>query len=367
MVFEPSRLALARRRRGWKRAELARRSGIRVRTITAYELGERAPSEESLGELAKALGYPVEFFFRPVVQNLQQEGISFRALSKMTAAQREKAIAAGELALELLDWASERFELPVPDVPDLHLEDNPESAAVTLRSAWGISDRPISHLIGLLEAKGIRVFSLAENDRTLDGFSFWHGEQPYIFLNTLKSAERSRFDAAHELGHLVLHRHGSAMGIDVEREAMAFASAFLMPKPSIYAHVPRPPSIPTLMEAKKWWGVALSALIRRLYELNLITRWYYRALFIQLSRAGYKDREPEPITRELSHIWPLVFQGLREDGMSRSDLAKVLNWPLNELKALVFQLVLSDEEGGQRKGKPTEPPGIPRGAIRLVR
>jgi hypothetical protein len=30
---------------------------------------------------------------------------------------------------------------------------------------------------------------------------------------------------------------------------------------------------PTLMEAKKWWDVALSANIRRLYDLEIITRW----------------------------------------------------------------------------------------------
>lgn len=324
------------------------------------------PSDESLAEVAKALGYPIAFFELAPAQTLQQEGISFRALTKMTATQRDKAVSAGELALDLADWTTERFELPAVDVPDLHPEDSPESAAIALRTAWGLSDRPIPHLIGLLESKGIRVFSLAENDRTLDGFSFWEGNQPYIFLNTKKSAERSRFDAAHELGHLVLHRHGGAIGIDVEREAMAFASAFLMPASSIHAHVPQPASIPTLMEAKKWWGVALGALIRRLYDLEIIGRWYYRALFIQLQKLGYRDREPEPMARELSHVWPLVFQRMREEGLTRSDVAKALGWPLNELKALVFQLVLSDEEGGQRMSRPVEPPPV-QGVIHLVR
>lgn len=365
-VFEPSRLVLARRRRGWKRSELARRTGLKARTITAYELGERAPSDESLEELARALGFPPGFFTRSQVEMIQADGVSFRALTKMSATQRDRALAAGEMALELAEWVGTEFELPEPHVPDLRLEKSPGAAAMALRTAWGLSDRPIGNLIRLLESKGIRVFSLDEKDRSLDGFSFWRGGEPFIFLNMQKSAERSRFDAAHELGHLVLHRHGGAAGLDTEREAMAFASAFLMPKSSILAHAPRSPTLPSLMEAKKWWGVSLAALIRRLYDLGRISRHYYRGLYIQLAKLGYRENEPEPMARELSHVWPLVFQGMREEGKRRSDIAKLLDWPLQELKALVFQMTISGEEGGQRIASLKAPPPNPRQTIRLV-
>ena len=60
--------------------------------------------------------------------------------------------------------------------------------------------------------------------------------------DTNKTAEHSRFDAAHELGHLVLHRHGPPRGIEAERQANAFASAFLMPHGSVF---PRAPKFPT--------------------------------------------------------------------------------------------------------------------------
>ena len=33
----------------------------------------------------------------------------------------------------------------------------------------------------------------------MDAYSFWRRGVPYVFLNTMKSAERSRMDAAHEL------------------------------------------------------------------------------------------------------------------------------------------------------------------------
>jgi Zn-dependent peptidase ImmA (M78 family) len=302
------------------------------------------------------------------VENLQEDGISFRALTKMTAIQRTRAIAAAELGLELGAWVESQFELPQPEVPDLHLERTPATAAATLRAAWGLGDRPVFNLIRLLEAKGIRVFSLAEHDRALDGFSFWKGGQPFIFLNTMKSAERSRFDAAHELAHLVLHRHGGVVGRDLEREAMDFASAFLMPESTVRTHAPYPPSVPTLIQAKRWWGVALTALIRRMYDLEMITRWYYRAMMIQVQKLGYRDQEPDPMQREMSHIWPAVFGKLRDEGTTRRTLAETMCWPLDELKSLVFQLVLSDAGGGGGAATPTTvtPPNDTRKLLRLV-
>ena len=85
----------------------------------------------------------------------------------------------------------------------------------------------------------------------VDAFSMWRQETPFVFLNTQKSAERTRFDAAHELGHLVLHRHGSPQGQDAEREANAFASAFLMPRASVLANAPRMATLDHLIPAEK--------------------------------------------------------------------------------------------------------------------
>ncbi len=64
-----------------------------------------------------------------------------------------------------------------------------------------------------------------------------------MFLSTDKSGERGRFDAAHELGHLVLHgEHEDPRREDeisqrpcAEAEANRFAAAFLMPRSSVLA------------------------------------------------------------------------------------------------------------------------------------
>jgi len=99
----------------------------------------------------------------------------------------------------LNDWVESRFDLPAPDLPDLR-DEEPEVAASVLRQHWGLGERPIKNMVHLLESKGVRVYSLAENSVEVDAFALWHSKTPFVFLNTLKSAEHGRFDAAHELG-----------------------------------------------------------------------------------------------------------------------------------------------------------------------
>jgi hypothetical protein len=93
-----------------------------------------------------------------------------------------------------------KFNLPTADLLDLSHEHDPSAAARTLRQRWAIGERPIGNMVKLLETKGVRVFSLAENTKNVDAFSCWRNDEPYVFLNTFKSTERSRFDAAHGAG-----------------------------------------------------------------------------------------------------------------------------------------------------------------------
>jgi Zn-dependent peptidase ImmA (M78 family) len=319
----------------------------------AYEGGRRTPSPQVVERFAKTLNFPVSFFERPELERLQEEAASFRSLSRMKAAQREGALASGELALELNDWLESRFVLPPTDVPDLRPQPDPEAAAIALRTRWGLSDRPITNMVRLLEAKGVRVFSLAEACAEVDAFSLWRGARPFVFLNTVKSAERSRFDAAHELGHLVLHRHGQPNGREAEQECDRFAGAFLMPKSSLLAYAPKLPTIQNLIQAKKYWGVAVSALAYRMHTVGLITDWQYRSLCIEIQRLGYRKAEPERAPRELSQVMEKVFASLREEGVSKASLAELLGWPSRELRTLVFQLVVSTESGGLRESAKT--------------
>jgi transcriptional regulator with XRE-family HTH domain len=204
-MFNPKRLSLARKRRRLSSKGFAELIGMSPVTITRLERANNEPEPETVDLIAKALGFPREFFFGGDIDDLSKEAASFRSLTSMTARERDATLASGSLAYLLADYVSARFNLPEPKLIDLSYERDPAAAARTIRQAWALGEQPISSMIKLLESKRVRVFSLAENTKNVDAFSCWRNDVPYVFLNTFKSAERSRLDAAHELAHLTLH------------------------------------------------------------------------------------------------------------------------------------------------------------------
>ena len=337
-MFNPQRLSFARRRRGLTKKQLASKVGVDPRSITAFEAGEYQPIEGTLLALVRILDFPQNFFFGDDIEEPLASGVSFRAMSKMRTSQRGAALTSGAIGFLLSDWVDARFALPEPDLPDLRLQ-TPAAAAVTLRQYWRIGEQPVRNMVHLLEAKGVRVFSLSENCRELDAYSLWRADRPFIFLNTYKSAEHSRFDSAHELAHLVLHRHGQPSGQTAEKEAQAFASAFLMPEASVRAEQRVIPSLPYLIKLKQKWAVSLSALVVRLHQLGMISDWHNRSLFIEMQRHGYRIREPNGIAKETSQVWDKVFSILRSEGIGKQKIANELSVFPPEIEKLVFGLV----------------------------
>jgi Zn-dependent peptidase ImmA (M78 family) len=202
-------------------------------------------------------------------------------------------------------------------------------------------------MVHLLEAKGVRVFALAENTKAVDAFSLWRRDQPYVFLNTMKTAERSRFDAAHELCHLIRHRHGGPRGRKAEEEADRFASSFLMPSADVKAIAPRVSTLNQIIELKRRWGVSMLAMIYRLHKLGSITDWQYRTFCIQASERG-RDYEPNGMAREGSAVWQKVLTVLWAERRTKAHIAETLSIPLSEIENLLFGLVISPQTGPEK-------------------
>jgi Zn-dependent peptidase ImmA (M78 family)/DNA-binding XRE family transcriptional regulator len=304
--FNYSRLDLARRRRGLTKGGLAEAAGISPRNLNAYEKHEYEPDALTVLRLAAAVEFPKEFFYGPDLDEPSPDGASFRSMTRTPARLRDQALASGALAFALSDWIDRHFDLPAPDVPELPGLD-PETAARAVREAWGLGERRIPNMVHLLEAHGVRVFSLSEESLKVDAFSQWRGAVPHVFLNTKKTAEHSRMDAAHELGHLVLHSHGGPRGREAEHEAYAFGSAFLMPAGSVLASAPRNGNFQQLVKAKYRWNVSVANLTYRMNRLEMLTDWQYRSVFIELNRRGGRDKEPvglgkEPLRQETSQV-----------------------------------------------------------------
>jgi len=363
LLFNPSRLTLARKRRGLTMTRLAELIGVEPRSISAYENGEFTPDPERREQLARALRFPVSFFAGDDLEQLSPDIASFRALSKMTASKRDMALGAGTIALLLNDWIEKRFELPQPSLPDLSQEGGPEAAAAAIRQLWGLGELAIKNMVHLLESRGVRLFSLTIDAQEVDAFSMWHDSKPFIFLNTMKSAEHSRFDAAHELGHLVLHRHGEPQGQEAEREAHAFAAAFLMPRGSVLANAPKFATVDHLVKLKKYWTVSVGALAYRLHAVDVLSEWHYRQLYIDISKRGFRTREPEEAPRETSQMLAKVFAALRDDSVAKRDIAEQLHITPEEIEQLVFGLAVTSLTGGSGPGAGS---GKKRGQLRAV-
>ena len=359
-MFNEKRLALARKRRRLTAKRLAELAGVSPMTIGRLERGENQPDDATVSRLASALGYPAGFFAQDDPEEIDAGAVSFRSLSKMSAREEAAALAASALGVQLVEWIEERFSLPEPRLPDLSVETDAEAAARYLRQSWALGDRPIGSLVSLLEANGIRVLALAENTASVDAFSFWRDGKPFVFLNNFKSAERSRFDAAHELGHLVLHKHGGptrAEDVDqekphrvAEREADAFASAFLMPANDVRARFPRPPGVETILRGKARWRVSAMALTYRLRTVGRLSEWQYKSACTELGRRGYRSGEPIGIERETSAIWRKVLTQLWSDRITKNDIAEQLHVPLDEVEGLVWGLAGTTRTGNGTKG-----------------
>ncbi|WP_050385477.1 helix-turn-helix domain-containing protein [Bradyrhizobium pachyrhizi] len=337
--FNPRRLTLARKRRRLTAKSLAEQAGLAVDTISRLENGSNEPDDATIDKLLLVLNFPRSFFFDHDPQEIDTGAVSFRSFSKMSAKERDAAISAGSLGLQLSAWVEERFALPQPKLLDLSYETDPEMAAHSIRQAWSIGERPVGNLMGLLETKGLRIFSLSENTATVNAFSFWRDEKPFIFLNNFKTAESSIFDAAHELGHLVMHKHGDPKETrSAEREANRFASTFLMPAKDVRATVPRRITIDTVLEVKKRWRVSAMAMAHRLSSLKLLSDWQYKSVCIELAKRGYRSGEPGGIERETSVIWRKVLTQLWSEKTTKNDIAADLHLPLDELEGLIWNL-----------------------------
>lgn len=295
--FDGTRLTVARRLRGLTKAELARSLNVTPTAIAQYEKGSR-PTQAALAQMCLILGMPRDFFGTGATPALlPASGAHFRSLRSTTSKAREQVLAYGELCLQLVDLIADYVDLPQVDVPDLDLPEQLtaeviEEAAAQLRAHWQLEPGPVPSIVQLLEAHGIIVLRLPDGtDPRVDALSTWAGNRPLVFLSRSKEDKaRSRFDGAHELGHLLLHPDTEPGSKVVEREANAFASALLMPRDQILEQLPSRVDWQTLHDLKKHWGVSLRALVYRGHRLGRLSDASYRRANRQLAAWGL----PEP-------------------------------------------------------------------------
>lgn len=298
--------------------------------------------------LARFLEFPAPFFERPPGRVVNPDGILLRARANISKAEMDALAANIELHDELLDGlhrlaSSPPLRLPWGTPPNLSI---PE-AAKAVRRSFGLSEtEPVAHVLNVMELAGIPVvpanFDLA--DVRHDAYTFWVGEfseRPIVFLRPTDSWERTRWSAAHELGHLVMHRLRTRGEPELEDQANQFANEFLLPGDMLRLEWPRVVTLGSLQELKTRWRISLAALIQHGRANGLLERDRVAGLFKQLSaRRDPVTREPwlrrEPGWSSELRERPMLLAAMYEAGTgsaaSPAGLAEVAGgWPADVL------------------------------------
>ena len=192
---------------------------------------------------------------------------------------------------------SSYLEFPDTKLRSIDLDDgySPEDAAQYARTFFRLGDRPVDNIISLLEGHGVIVVERDFGTDDFDGVSFITDNGFYVtVINKSYSNDRKRLTLAHELGHIIMHLDPSFIILphrDKEKEAYRFASEFLMPKAHIKPSL-RNLRVSYLGTLKSYWLTSMASIIHRAYDLGSIDKDRYTYLNIELSRNGFKKREP---------------------------------------------------------------------------
>ena len=317
--FSAHRLVEARDARGLTQVALANLINRTSSSISRWESGNHSPEPEPLNELANALNLPASFFLLQP-QNHGQNPMFFRSMATTTQWVRKRTQArmrwAQDISLALQEWV----DLPKVTVPCIDVHDHRqirdsdiEAIASECRDSWGLGIGPIEDMLLVLENAGIVVVKEEVGTAKMDGLSNWSkaDNRPYVLIAQDKdTCVRSRMDAAHELGHLVLHRNLTGRTLnnavdfkEIEKQAFDFAGAFLMPAETFPAEI-FSPSLNALLALKKRWKVSVGAMIMRCVSLNIVSDEYKRRLWKYYGSRGWRKKEPldDELTTERPRI-----------------------------------------------------------------
>lgn len=356
--FVGARLKEAREARGLSATALAEILGVSRQAVSQYENEQQSPRPEIMARIEQVLNLPPSFFSRPVPQKKPEtRRIFYRSMNSATKLARVRVERRYEWLTEIAEYLQDyvsfppvrfpRFDVP-RDPRELAWEDVEDLAAKT-REFWGLGEGPISNVVWLLENKGAVVArGMVEADE-LDAFSEWHEWQvktgtPYVFLGADKeSGPRSRYDAAHELGHLVLHRSIDPKHIEnrttfkvIENQAHRFAGAFLLPALA-FSNDFSVANLDAFRALKSKWKVSVAMMVHRSQDLGLVDKEQARRLWINRTRRGWRLKEPldDRLPIERPRMLRRAFSLLVDEGIqSRAEIRAALPYALGDIAEL---------------------------------
>lgn len=309
-VFVGVRLTEAREAMALRMTNLSNLVGVSYQMIYNYENGLKQPGAETFARICTVLNQPAHFFYNPNFdREYNHDAVHFRDGAALKSEMRQQAGTRLKWSLEFYSLLHRKLSLPGPNFPDVDAPTDPtlinqdliEHAASEVRRLWNLGDDPLPNLIRTLELNGAVVCQTALDLPHMDGASFWseNRARPFILLNMDKASYvRSRFDAAHELGHMLLHRNvvegvvrGTPLYKRMENQAHNFASALLLPRKSWLKDV-RSFTLGVFKSLKPKWRASIQAMIMRAAALGAISPDKKTSLMKQLSARQWRTMEP---------------------------------------------------------------------------
>ncbi len=311
--FQKDRLSQVLAARRLSQAQLASMVGVSPATVSKWRSGTQAPERDALERLAGVVNVSPEWFTRAPMSSVSLP--LFRSNASAHVAARAMLEARLEWAQDVAAALTEYVDFPELNLPTRSFT-NPEqisheeieAAACECRDLWRLGRGTIQDLALAVEGAGVILVREETGIAQIEGLSAWSDalSRPLVLLSADKdNGYRSRFDLAHEIGHLILHRHierptDRDRHKQLEKQAHRFAGAFLLPAETFSTEVVVPPTLDDLLLLKRRWGVSVGAIVMRLHALRILDDDSAQLLFKRRSaRWGAKaepgdgDRAPE--------------------------------------------------------------------------
>ncbi|WP_419963956.1 XRE family transcriptional regulator [Pantoea vagans] len=349
--FQPERLTQIREARGLSKINLGRLVDRSPSTVTKWENGSHSPDAEVLIFLGQVLNCPPTWFTKPVTKK-ENNPVFFRTLANTAKDLCTTSERYMEWLQESTGYLQEYLDLPAVNIPHLKFDDYRsiddeliEIMAAKCRQEWGLGIAPIKDLLLVIENNGVVCSRFEQGSAMMDGYSQWNEDEfrPYIILASDKeNYYRSRFDAAHELGHIVLHRYVKRLDQvnfkPIEEQAHKFAAAFMLPEESFSVELPPYPTLENFLSLKQRWGMSAQAMIHRAKSLELISSLEYQRLYKSVSARGWRKGEPLDDLRkpESVRLLPRCVNLLIEENiLSKVDLLEGLSMARTDVEDIL--------------------------------
>ena len=306
--MNPEELKRLRKAKGLSLRNLAKKVGVSHSLLYLIEKGERRPKEELLDKILAVLeiDFP-QFMESSLITDIEPYYRLERRMRK-----REIERIKGEV-LEFLkiyieiEQIAEKVTTLKNEYPynfsftekyKVSTMEEIEEVVLDVRNRLSIGIDPIRNVTDLLEDIGIRVIYI-------DGLKdFWamafelQDRSPVIALKRGIAGDRGRFSLSHELGHILLEPSES---LNFEQVAHRFAGAFLFPKSACILQFGERRSAISLEElkiAKFKYGVSMTSILHRLFDLGIISSPLYKRYRKEFNSKGWDKREPVELEKE---------------------------------------------------------------------